>query len=122
MFVGSRTFQKMMSISVKPLFFQTGFSGVFASYHRGAYLAIITQRWGRGISCCAVLSKNSDFFLQDSVRLLAVEACALISGLLPKDEIEKRLVPSLKAAVEDRSWRVRYMVADKLTEVGIYQF
>lgn len=57
------------------------------------------------------------FFPQDSVRLLAVEACASIAGLLPKDEIEKRLVPSLKSAVEDRSWRVRYMVADKLAEV-----
>ena len=51
------------------------------------------------------------------MRLLAVEACASIAGLLPKDEIEKRLVPSLKTAVEDRSWRVRYMVADKLVEV-----
>lgn len=35
---------------------------------------------------------------QDSVRLLAVEACAAIAALLQKDEVETLIVPTLRAA------------------------
>ena len=35
---------------------------------------------------------------QDSVRLLAVEACAAIAALLQKEEIETLIVPTLRAA------------------------
>jgi serine/threonine-protein phosphatase 2A regulatory subunit A len=55
---------------------------------------------------------------QDSVRLLAVEACVVIAQLFNKHEdIDKFLMPSLKAAIEDKSWRVRYVVADKFVEL-----
>jgi serine/threonine-protein phosphatase 2A regulatory subunit A len=55
---------------------------------------------------------------QDSVRLLAVEACVAIATLLPKtEEKEQYVIPTLKNACEDKSWRVRYMVADKFTEL-----
>ena len=54
---------------------------------------------------------------QDSVRLLAIEACVSIaSGLFPED-IETHLMPIFKAAAEEKSWRVRYVVADKFTEL-----
>ncbi|NWV20567.1 2AAA phosphatase, partial [Origma solitaria] len=55
--------------------------------------------------------------LQDSVRLLAVEACVSIAQLLPQEELEGLVMPTLRQAAEDKSWRVRYMVADKFTEV-----
>lgn len=74
--------------------------------------------------------KISDFFLasvtdvqlsfcyfQDSVRLLAVEACVSIASLLGHEDIEALILPTLRLATEDKSWRVRYMVADKFTEV-----
>ncbi|XP_063718428.1 serine/threonine-protein phosphatase 2A 65 kDa regulatory subunit A alpha isoform-like isoform X1 [Symsagittifera roscoffensis] len=55
---------------------------------------------------------------QDSVRLLAVEACVAISGLLTKNEDkETHVIPTLKSACDDKSWRVRYMVAEKFTEL-----
>ena len=34
---------------------------------------------------------------QDSVRLLAVEACAVIAALLQKEEVETLIVPTLRA-------------------------
>ncbi|XP_039578147.1 serine/threonine-protein phosphatase 2A 65 kDa regulatory subunit A alpha isoform-like, partial [Passer montanus] len=54
---------------------------------------------------------------QDSVRLLAVEACVSIAQLLPQEELEGLVMPTLRQAAEDKSWRVRYMVADKFTEL-----
>jgi serine/threonine-protein phosphatase 2A regulatory subunit A len=54
---------------------------------------------------------------QDSVRLLAVEACVAVAGLLPSTDIEALAMPTLRQAIQDKSWRVRYMVADKFTEL-----
>lgn len=54
---------------------------------------------------------------QDSVRLLAVEACVPIASLLPQEDLEQQVMPILKQAVEEKSWRVRYMAADKFVEL-----
>lgn len=54
------------------------------------------------------------------MRLLAVEACVNIAQLLPQEDLEALVMPTLRQAAEDKSWRVRYMVADKFTEVGWY--
>lgn len=48
---------------------------------------------------------------QDSVRLLAIEACVSFSELLDEGENEAHVLPIVHASVEDRSWRVRYNVA-----------
>ncbi|OBS58276.1 hypothetical protein A6R68_10599, partial [Neotoma lepida] len=53
----------------------------------------------------------------DSVRLLAVEACVSIAQLLSQDDLEALVMPTLRQASEDKSWRVRYMVADKFSEL-----
>ena len=53
------------------------------------------------------------------MRLLAVEACVSIATLLGHEDIEQHVMPTLRQAAEDKSWRVRYMVADKFTEVTI---
>ncbi len=53
------------------------------------------------------------------MRLLAVEACAAIANLLEKGEVEALIMPTLNNASKDRSWRVRYMVADKFCEVCV---
>ncbi len=62
------------------------------------------------------------FSLQDSVRLLAVEACVCIASLLQQEDVEQLLMPTLRQCVSDNSWRVRYMVADKFTEVILIKY
>ena len=51
------------------------------------------------------------------MRLLAVEACASMAALLPSEDTEQLVMPTLREAANDKSWRVRYMVADKFSEV-----
>lgn len=51
------------------------------------------------------------------MRLLAVEACVSIAQLLSQEDLEALVMPTLRQAAEDKSWRVRYMVADKFSEV-----
>lgn len=58
--------------------------------------------------------------VQDSVRLLAVEACASIASLLTGDSVDKLIMPALRESSNDKSWRVRYMVADKIIDVSIF--
>lgn len=43
-----------------------------------------------------------------------------IAQLLPQEDLEALVMPTLRQAAEDKSWRVRYMVADKFTEVGCH--
>lgn len=54
---------------------------------------------------------------QDSVRLLAVENCVANGTLLSQDENSQLVLPVIRACCQDKSWRVRYMVADKFCEV-----
>lgn len=54
---------------------------------------------------------------QDSVRLLAVEACVSIAQLLQQEDVEQLVMPTLRQCVNDSSWRVRYMVADKFCDL-----
>lgn len=46
-----------------------------------------------------------------------MEACVSIATLLPQEDLETLVMPTLRQAAEDKSWRVRYMVADKFSEV-----
>ncbi|XP_052519490.1 serine/threonine-protein phosphatase 2A 65 kDa regulatory subunit A alpha isoform-like [Budorcas taxicolor] len=54
---------------------------------------------------------------QDSVRLLMVEVCVNIAQLLPQEALEALVMITLCQAAEDTSWRVRYMVASKFTDL-----
>ena len=55
---------------------------------------------------------------QDSVRLLTVQDLIAISEILDHEETKNYLLPSIRSAVSDKSWRVRYMVADHFVEVS----
>lgn len=58
------------------------------------------------------------FYFEDSVRLLSVEAGIVIVGLLREDAAKLAHVkPIIKDLVQDKSWRVRYMAAVKIVEV-----
>uniref|UniRef100_A0A8C2QGG7 Phosphatase PP2A regulatory subunit A/Splicing factor 3B subunit 1-like HEAT repeat domain-containing protein n=1 Tax=Cricetulus griseus TaxID=10029 RepID=A0A8C2QGG7_CRIGR len=44
-------------------------------------------------------------------------ACVNITQLLPQEDLEALVMPTLRQAAEDKSWRVRYMGAHKFTEL-----
>lgn len=56
---------------------------------------------------------------QDSVRLLTVEILISIAEEVPKEQQPSHgvLLTSLRVLFEDKSWRVRYMVADRYEKV-----
>ena len=56
---------------------------------------------------------------QDSVRLLTVEVLIAIAEVVPKEQQSSHgvLLTALRSLFEDKSWRVRYMVADKFEKV-----
>ncbi|CAI7839034.1 unnamed protein product [Closterium sp. NIES-54] len=54
---------------------------------------------------------------QDSVRLLAVEGCAAVGKLLEKKDCISSILPVILSFAQDKSWRVRYMVANQLHEL-----
>uniref|UniRef100_A0A1I7XUN7 Protein phosphatase PP2A regulatory subunit A n=1 Tax=Heterorhabditis bacteriophora TaxID=37862 RepID=A0A1I7XUN7_HETBA len=63
------------------------------------------------------ISSNCRELLQDSVRLLAVEGCVAMAALLGEDARRELVRPVLTNLIDDKSWRVRYMVAEKLTDI-----
>jgi len=56
---------------------------------------------------------------QDSVRLLTVEILIAIAEVVPKEQQASHgvLLTSLRNLIEDKSWRVRYMIADRFEKV-----
>lgn len=57
---------------------------------------------------------------QDSVRLLTVEVLIAIAEVVPKEQQASHgvLLTSLRSLIEDKGWRVRYMIADRFEKVG----
>eukprot|EP00053_Salpingoeca_punica_P008543 m.76559 g.76559 ORF g.76559 m.76559 type:complete len:581 (+) comp14642_c0_seq1:206-1948(+) len=54
---------------------------------------------------------------QDTVRLLAVGDILPFARMLPQEDAAQLLIPHLHTASKDRSWRVRFVVAEKWTEL-----
>ncbi len=59
---------------------------------------------------------------QDSVRLLTVEILIAIAEVVPKEQQSSHgvLLTALRSLIEDKSWRVRYMVADRFEKVRVF--
>jgi serine/threonine-protein phosphatase 2A regulatory subunit A len=60
--------------------------------------------------------------LQDSVRLLAVEACVAIANLLPPEDVEHLVMPTLRQFSEDKSWsvlRLRAMLGSQFSAIFV---
>lgn len=57
---------------------------------------------------------------QDSVRLLTVDILIAIAEAVPKEQQSSHgiLLTSLRSLFEDKSWRVRYMVADRFEKIA----
>lgn len=54
---------------------------------------------------------------QDSVRLLTVDSLIAIASAMDSGECKMYLGSTMKSMVQDKSWRVRYMVADNFVKV-----
>jgi len=59
---------------------------------------------------------------QDSVRLLVVETCVSLARMFDQEETTNLVMPSVRAFATDKSWRVRYMVAEHFEHVRISSF
>merc|ERR1712144_101757 len=57
---------------------------------------------------------------QDSVRLLTVEILIAIAEVVPKEQQSSHgvLLTALRSLIDDKSWRVRYMVADRFEKIA----
>ncbi|KAK1769112.1 armadillo-type protein [Phialemonium atrogriseum] len=57
---------------------------------------------------------------QDSVRLLTVEVLISVAEVVPKEQQSSHgvLLTSLRSLIEDKSWRVRYMIADRFEKIA----
>ncbi|KAI6246249.1 Protein phosphatase PP2A regulatory subunit A [Erysiphe necator] len=57
---------------------------------------------------------------QDSVRLLTVEVLIAIAESVPKEQQSSHgvLLTALRKLIEDKSWRVRYMIADRFEKIS----
>ncbi|KAH8686713.1 armadillo-type protein [Ilyonectria robusta] len=57
---------------------------------------------------------------QDSVRLLTVEILISVAEAVPKEQQSSHgvLLTSLRNLIEDKSWRVRYMIADRFEKIA----
>jgi serine/threonine-protein phosphatase 2A regulatory subunit A len=57
---------------------------------------------------------------QDSVRLLTVEVLISIAEVIPKEQQPSHgvLLAALRSLFEDKSWRVRYMVAENFEKIA----
>lgn len=54
---------------------------------------------------------------QDSVRILAINNCIALGKLKSSADWQARILPAVKACAEDKSWRVRYMMADNVKQL-----
>ncbi|TLS26679.1 hypothetical protein PpBr36_05159 [Pyricularia pennisetigena] len=57
---------------------------------------------------------------QDSVRLLTVEVLISVAEVVPKEQQSSHgvLLTTLRNLIEDKSWRVRYMIADRFEKIA----
>lgn len=55
---------------------------------------------------------------QDSVRLQIVDGCVALIRVLPLDLRSSRIMPVVLATAADKSWRVRWSIANKIHDLG----
>ena len=54
------------------------------------------------------------------MRLLTVEDLIAIAQQLTPPEVKEQLLKQIRQTMQDKSWRVRYMVATHFNEVGVF--
>ena len=56
----------------------------------------------------------------DIVRMQGVESCIAFAQKLTPSKINTFIVPYVKKYGEDKAWRLRYLVAEKIVEIATY--
>ena len=46
-----------------------------------------------------------------------IDSCIHFAKVLPANKINQNLIPYIKKYAVDKSWRIRYLVADKIMEI-----
>lgn len=54
---------------------------------------------------------------QDSVRILAISNCIVLGKQNSNPDWQSQILPVVKTCAEDKSWRVRYMMADNVKQL-----
>ena len=54
---------------------------------------------------------------QDSVRLLAVECVLPVAETIPENQRIEKLWHLLESMIDDKSWRVRYMLVQNIVDI-----
>lgn len=67
-----------------------------------------------------LLNIFSKFFKddQDSVRMQGIDSCVVFAKHLPVAKVNAYLLPYIKKFAEDKSWRIRYLVADRIMDLA----
>ena len=55
---------------------------------------------------------------QDSVRMQGIDSCVCFAQQLSPTKVNAYLLPYIKKFAEDKSWRIRYMVADRIMDLA----
>lgn len=55
---------------------------------------------------------------QDSVKMQGIDSCVIFCKHLPAAKINAYLLPYIKKYAEDKSWRIRYLVADRIMDLS----
>lgn len=90
-----------------------------AASHFGEFCSVMDSQTV-GSECLPVLQKLAKDE-QDSVKLLTVSACIAIAKMFSKDNKAlnvTKMTSLIKGLVDDKSWRVRYMAADKFCDLS----
>jgi len=55
---------------------------------------------------------------QDSVRMQCIDCSVSLAKVLPAAKVNQYLLPDIKLFAQDKSWRIRYLVADRIMEIA----
>ena len=55
---------------------------------------------------------------QDSVRMQGIDSCVAFANQIAPAKANSYLLPYIKRFAEDKSWRIRYMVADRIMDLA----
>jgi len=47
-----------------------------------------------------------------------IDSCVQFAHLLPETKVTAYLLPYIKKFAEDKSWRIRYLVADRIMDLA----
>ena len=85
-----------------------------------------SQKFVKKLSAEHVMSEAIPWYVamaaddQDSVRLLTVDSTIAFAEVLSNADSKVHLLTTLRSQCADKSWRVRYVIAEKFVKVWIF--